>query len=162
MSRTTAYLALAASFLLGGAVFAIERSLALSQARESRETATRELEDALKLAARHPGAFGAGAAPAGESALKTLAQDLAAKRSLAIGFLSETDREAERGRRERQVIVRLVHPVHGNLVRFLGDLEAQGGGARIKEIHVRPSTSEADRYEEAEVVVVRVRSADAP
>jgi hypothetical protein len=50
--------------------------------------------------------------------------------------------------------VRLVHPAHRNLVLFLGDLEARAG--RVREIHVRPSTSKADHYEEAEIVVARV------
>ncbi|HEX7900580.1 MAG TPA: hypothetical protein VF950_22635 [Planctomycetota bacterium] len=156
MRKTAVYLSTSCLLLVAGAGFAIERGLAHSTTRAARSAAVTELAEALKLAAKHPGAFGAAGLAPGESALKALAQDMATQRGLSIGFLSESEREAERGRQERQVIVRLVHPAHGSLVRFLGDLEAQGGGAKIKEIHVRPSTTRADHYEEAEVVVARV------
>jgi hypothetical protein len=145
--KTRVYLATSLALLLGGAGFALERGMALAATREARATAFAELEDALALAARHPGAFGTTAPE--QAGLKALAQDLATKRGLAIGFLSESERE-----NERHVAVRLVHPAHRNLVLFLGDLEARAG--RVREIHVRPSTSKADHYEEAEIVVARV------
>lgn len=161
MKRLALPFALAGTVLAGAAAFATERGLAWAAAREARLAAHREIEDALRLAARHPNAFGIQAAP-GESSLKSLAQETAARRGLQIGALSESERELDRGRRERQVVVRVVDAPHAELVRFLDDLEAQGAGAKVKEIHLRPSETRNGAYEEAEVVVSRVVTVEKP
>jgi hypothetical protein len=153
VTRTMLPFALAGGLVVASAGFALERSLALSASCDARTTATAELEGALALAAKHPGVFGRPAIST-DGSLKSAVQDFAARRGLAIGFLSESERETDRGGRQRQVVVRLVQPTHGNLVRFLGDVEMQAG-AIVKEIHVRPLNSQADVYEDAEVVVVR-------
>jgi hypothetical protein len=159
VNRTTLPLALAALALLGAAGFAIERGLTASSLRSAREAAAFELEGALALAAKHPSAFGGPALQPGESALKNLAQQIAVRRSLTIGYLSESEREAEKDRVERQVILRLVGPGHAGLVALLQDLERQGGGVRVKEVHVRPSLHQPDAYEDAEIVLARLEAA---
>ncbi len=162
MKKTVACYAMAAVLMIGGLGFAIERGIACAAVRDVRRAAVRELEEAIQLTARHPGAFGDQAPVAADAPLKSLAQEVAAKHGVAVAFLSESEREADGGRRERQVIVRLTHPAHRKLVGFLGELESRGGGARIKEIHVRPSSSKSDHYEEAEVVVSRLSEPESP
>ena len=158
MRRTALVLASALLVLLGSAAFAVERGLAASRSREAREAAVAELAETLALAAKHPGAFGGPAPKAGESALKTLAQQASARRSLTLAYLSESEREAEKGRVERQVTLRLVAPGHAALVGLLQDLERDGAGARVKEIHVRPSPERSDLYEDAEIVLARLEA----
>jgi len=151
-------LTLAALVVAASAGFAADRYSAARLAREERDEARRSLEKAVKLAAEYPRAFGPQAMVplAGESGLKTLAQEFAASRSVTIGYLTESERESEKGRRERQVIIRLVNAAHPNLILFLQDLESRGGGAKVKEIHVRPSRDIVDAYEEAEIVVSKL------
>jgi hypothetical protein len=150
-------LALAALAVVAAGGFAADRYGAARAAREEREDAQRSLEKAVSLAAEHPRAFGPQAIlPATDSALKTLAQEFAAGRNVTIGYLTESERETDKGRRERQVLVRLVNPGHPNLILFLQDLETRGGGARVKEIHVRPSREIPDAYEEAEIVLSKI------
>lgn len=157
MKSPTFVLSLAALAAAAGG-FSADRYAAARQAREEREEAQAALEKAVKLAADHPRAFGVHAITpvAGESALKTLAQEFATSRSVTIGYLTESERESDKGRRERQVLIRLVNAGHPNLILFLQDLESRGGGAKVKEIHVRPSRDVADAYEEAEIVVSKL------
>jgi len=159
MKRLALPFVLAGTVLAGAAAFATERGLAWIAAREARKAAHLEIEDALRLAARHPTAFGM-QVTAGESPLKSLAQETAVRRGLHIGALSESERELDRDRRERQVVVRVIDAPHAEFVRFLDDLEAQGAGARVKEIHLRPSETRNGAYEEAEVVLSRVMAAE--
>jgi len=147
-------LTLAALAVCAAAGYAADRYSAAKSAREGREEAQQALQKAVALSAEHPRAFGANAAtPTGDSSLKSLAQETAASRNVALGYLSESERDTEKGRHERQVLVRLVNAGHPNVVLFLQDLEARGGGAKIKELHVRPSREIPDAYEEVEVVV---------
>jgi hypothetical protein len=153
-------LSLVALAVAAAGAFAAERGLAARTARSQREEAQSQLEKAVKLAAEHPRAFGPQAVTsAGDSALKTVAQEAATSRQVTIGFLSESERDADKGRRERQVIIRLVNAGHPNLILFLQDLESRAGGAKVKEIHVRPSRELPDAYEEAEIVLSKVSAA---
>ncbi len=156
MKRSLAPLVLGLLALLGAAGFMTQRLGALRLARTGRESAQTQLESALKLAAKEPGRFGT-LAPAStpDGSLKPLAQELAAARSVSLGYLSENERDSDGGRRERQLVLRLLNAEHPQLVRFLEDIEARGGGARIKELHLRPSRELANAYEEAEVVIAR-------
>jgi hypothetical protein len=156
-------LGLVALLVAGAGGFAADRGFSARTARAEREEAQGQLEKAVKLAAEHPRVFGPEAVvhPAGDSTLKTVAQETATSRQVTIGFLSESERDADKGRRERQVIIRLVNAGHPNLIRFLQDLESHGGGARVKEIHVRPSREVPDAYEEAEIVLSKVSGAPA-
>jgi len=142
----------------GAGAFALDRAAGFRSASIERDSAQKDLESALALAERHPRAFGPGAGSSGESALKGLAQQSAKNRGVTIGFLSESEREAEKGRRERQIHVRLVNAPHRGLVQFLEDLEAKGSGATVKELHLRPSP-DGDVYLEAELVLSKLVSA---
>jgi hypothetical protein len=156
-------LTLVALAVAAAAGVAVDRAAAARSARDEREEAQRQLEKAVALAAQHPRAFGARSAlPAREAGLKSLAQETATERNVTIGYLSETERDADKGCRERQVIIRVVNVGHANLVLFLQDLENRGGGARIKEIHVRPSREIVDTYEEAEIVLSKIAQESKP
>lgn len=156
-------LTLAVFAVAAAAGFAADRRAAAASARAEREDTQRRLEKAVALAGEHPNAFGSRSAPAArDAALKSLAQEAATGRDVNLAYLSESDRDSDKGRRERQVIVRLVNADHANLVLFLQDLEARGGGARIKELHVRPSKNIPDAYEEVEVVLSRVSAETKP
>ncbi len=159
MKRLVIPLALAGTALAVAAAFAVERGLALQSAREARMAAYREIEDALRLAARHSAAFGH-RFQAAQVPLKSLAQEAAARRGLLIGALSESERELDRGRRERQVLVRVVDAPHELLVRFLDDLESGSAGATVKELHLRPSETRNAAYEEAEILLARTVQAE--
>jgi hypothetical protein len=145
----------------GATAFLVDRVAASRAAAMERDAALADLEASFKLAARHPRAFGPRSQASGDSALKTLAQETARARGVTIGFLSESDREAEKGRRERQVIVRLVDTPHPGLVWFLSDLEEQGLGTRVKELHLRPS-KDGQTYEEAEIVLSKIVPGEKP
>jgi hypothetical protein len=156
MKRPGLPLALAALALLGSALLAADRFSSAQATRERREEAARDLARAMELSNRHPRAFGAQASAESDSALKTLVQESAKNRGVTIGFLSESERDAEKGRRERQVLVRLVNADHRNVVFYLQDLEEHGSGAKVKELHLRPSRDQVDAYEEAELVLSKV------
>ncbi len=148
-------LTLAALAVCAAAGVAADRYTAARAAREERDQAQQDLKKAVALVAEHPRAFGPDAPAPGSDALslKALAQEAAAARNVPLGYLSESERDADKGRRERQVLLRLVNAGHPNLVLFLQDLESRGGGARIKELHVRPSREIADAYEDVEIVL---------
>jgi hypothetical protein len=152
-------LALAVLAVAGAGGFAADRYAAAASARREREDAQQSLKKAVALAAEHPRAFGPDApTPGGDSSLKTLAQEAATGRNVSLGYLSESERDTDKGKRERQVLVRLVNAGHPNLVLFLQDLETRGGGAKIKELHVRPSREVPDAYEEVEIVLSKTIS----
>lgn len=154
MKRPAVALTLAALVVCAAAGYAADRYAAATVARVEREEAQQALKKAVGLAAEHPRAFGPNAAaPGGDSSLKALAQEAAASRNVSLGYLSESERDVEKGRRERQVLIRLINAGHPNVVLFLQDLETRGGGARVKELHVRPSREIPDAYEEVEIVV---------
>jgi hypothetical protein len=148
--------ALTLSFLAVGAAagYAADRYAMARSARIERVEIQEMLKKSVALAAEHPHAFGTGSpASLSDLSLKLLAQEAAVSRNVPLGYLSETERETEKGRREHQVLVRLVNAGHRNLVLYLQDLELRGGGARVKELHIRPSRECLDCYEEVEVVL---------
>ena len=141
--------------------FALDRYRAWKNLRERRESLQGQIQKAVKLIQDHPHAFGPQAVVAGTSSLKNLAQETSTKRNITLGYLSESERVADKGGRERQVIVRLVQAGHSNLVRFLEDMEREGG-ARVKELHLRPSREIPDGYEEAEIVFSKISAPESP
>ena len=148
--------------LLGAAWFAVDRGISARLRERERDQAAQKLTEARTLLARHPELFKTGTSPgATDVALKTLLQNSGTTHGLLVGFLSESEKEAGKGKREKQVSARLVRPPHDKLVRFLADLEARGSGALIREIHLRPSKDTSDIYEEAEIVYSRVTAAPA-
>jgi len=147
-------LALASVAVFSAGVYALDRYRSALSAREVQADLKQSLRKAVQLVAEHPRAFGAGAPPvSSEGSLKSLVQEAAASRSVTLAYLSESERETDKGRRERQVLARLLNSAHPNVVLFLQDLETRGGGAVVKEIHVRPSREIPDSYEEIEVVL---------
>jgi hypothetical protein len=156
-------LARAALFILGispvgAGWFALRSALAENEARSSRDLALEELRGARALASRH--IVGAGMPVSGPLVLKTFLQEMAQKQGIAVAFLSESERDLGKGRHERQVLARMVQADHARLVPFLGGLEAHGGGARLKELHLRPSKSDSAVYEEVEIVLSHVSEAE--
>jgi hypothetical protein len=125
------------------------------EVERERESAERDLDQALRLIAQHPALFRSDLAGGGNGELKGIAQESASQRGVAIGYLSESEREVEKGRRERQVVIRLTNAPHPNLVLFLQELERRGAGCKVKEVHVRPSQEIPDAYEEAEIVLTK-------
>jgi hypothetical protein len=85
--------------------------------------------------------------------LKTLVRELGSRWKLGIGYLTESDKDAGRGRREKQVLVRLTGAPHENLVNFLMEVERDSGGAVLKEVHLRPSEEATGVYQEVEAVI---------
>jgi hypothetical protein len=160
VKKSAFVLTIAALGVVAAAAGASNRYAAAAAARAGREEVQQALVKAVALAAEHPRAFGPdAAAPMGDSSLKALAQEAAASRGVSLGYLSESERETDKGRRERQVLLRLVNAAHPNLVLFLQDLETRGGGAKVKELHLRPSREIPDAYEEVEVVLSKTVAA---
>lgn len=135
--------------VLGSAAFAADRAFSARLAAGRRDAFVARLAQAALLADRQ------GEAPKamGEGSLKALVQELATREGLSIAFLSEGEKEAGKGKRERQVSVRLVGAEHAKLVGFLAELEGRGGGAVVKELHLRPSKDLTAIYQDAELVL---------
>lgn len=151
--RVVTWLVVGGVLISGG--FAVEGALAAREAKEGRDAAVEEVREAVRLAARHPGAFGGETPAAGAEALKQLVQGSASLHSLYAAFLSENEKEAGKGQRERQVTARLKDADHKRVVAFLDDLEKRGGGARVRELRLRPSPDASDVYQEVEVVLAK-------
>lgn len=141
--------------ILGASAFAVDAGIACHLAERERDGVVLRVEEAHRLLVRHPEVFGRAAGIQETLPLKGLLQEVATREGVAVGFLSETERDAGQGRRERQAAARLVGAEHGKLVRMLVDLEARGGGARVKELHLRPSKDVTAIYEEVEIVFAR-------
>jgi hypothetical protein len=156
MKSARIVLALCVLGILGAGLFAADRYAKARVIRQDRENAEGELGRALGLVSGHPALFGPHGTRSDPGSLKALAQESATRRGVTIGYLSENEREADKGRRERQVIIRIANAPHSSLVLFLRELEGGGTGAWIKELHVRPSREIADAYEETEVVLSKL------
>ena len=144
--------------LLGSSWYAIEGSLRYQRQAELYQGHVGKLAQAVAMAARHPSLFEEGDRSAGEGSLKNLVKNIAREKGLEIAFLSENEKEAGKGKRERQVTARLVRAPHEKLVRFLAELEELGSGAKVKELHLRPSKETTDTYQDAEVIFAKVFS----
>lgn len=142
--------------LLGSGWYAVESALSSRLRSAERDRFVGRLSEAQALLDRHPDLFRGISVSAGDLPLKTILQDSSTKHGLQLGFLTEADKEAGKGRREKQVSARLVGAPHEKLVPFLAELEARGGGSVVREIHLRPSKDQTALYEEAEVVFARV------
>lgn len=144
----------ALAVLISGGL-ALDRAFAAGRAREARDAAVGDLRKATALAAKHPGSFGAQASAAGGEALKQLVQGSASLHSLLVAFLSENVKETGKHERERQVTARLTGANHRKLVAFLDDLERRGNGARVRELHLRPSPESSEAYQEVEIILAK-------
>lgn len=139
--------------LVGVSVFTGSRYAEFDAARAQLEESRELLQEARGLANNHPEAYGPNASGGTKLDLKQLVQESGAKNGISILYLSETERDAGESVRERNVLTRTVNVPHSQLIAFMADLEARGGGARIKEIRIKPKGDKADTYQEAEIVL---------
>jgi hypothetical protein len=144
---------------LGSGWYAAESILSCRLQSGERDRFVAKLAEAEALLARHPDIFTRNAVATGDLPLKSILQDSSTKHGLQLGFLTEAEKEAGKGRREKQVSARLVRASHDKFIPFLAELEARGTGAVVRELHLRPSKDQSAVYEEAEVVFTRVYSA---
>jgi hypothetical protein len=133
--------------------FAIERYGSMGEARAASTTAMEQVSKAQEMAWEHPEAYGVNANQGAKTDLKRMVQEAGARNGVSLLYLSETERDAGDSVRERNVMSRLVNVPHAKLVAFLADLESKGGGARIKEIRIKPALDRSDVYQEAEAIL---------
>ena len=131
--------------------FAFERYSASAAARVELQDSLDGIDDCSRMARTHPGAFGKITAPV-EVALKPLVQELCARQAIGLSYLSEIEKDVEDGARERSVYARAANVPHDRLVALLAELEARGGGAKIKEINLTLSKENGGVYAEVNTV----------
>jgi len=149
--------------VLSAGWFAADRGFSAFVRERERDQSLSKLIEARTLVTRHPEIFKEdGMRQGGNQPLKPLLQESGTKHGLLVGFLSESEKEAGKGKRESQVSARLIRTPHEKLVRFLADLETRGSGALVKEIHLRPSKEVSDTYEDAEIVYSRAIAVEEP
>lgn len=159
MSRPRALPALSFVLVLAAALFAVERYSAYAPLRAERTLRAAQLDEARRIAAANPEPFGSKAASAPSAGLKEMVQAAAARHNIPVTYLNESEKDLAKGVRETAVAARAANVPHASLVAFLGDLEARGGGARIKEIRIKPAKDRGGQYEEAEIVYAICRVA---
>lgn len=148
LSRTLIAVAFAAA-----SIFAIERYVAVSAQQAEIQKLRESLNGAKHLAADHPGAFRNAATPAGRASMKSLFQDASNRHGITVAYISEAVRDAGDKIKERTVTARATNVPHAKLVALLSDLETLGGGARVKEIRVKPAAVGNGIYQEVESIV---------
>lgn len=137
--------------VLASAFFTTDRYFAQSELRSQLNEQFDQVQAAQDLAVRHPKVFERQATQSAD--LKTMVQAAGAKHGVAIAYLNETQRESGDKMNERNVVVRAVNVVHGNLVKFLAEIEQKGHGARLKDIRVKPAEDRTNVYQEAEAIL---------
>jgi len=140
---------------LASAALAADRYLARRFSRQALDTALAEVQEARALVKQNPASFGAPPPVGAQAVLKTTIQQAGARYGLTVAFLSESEKDAGQGSREKQAVARLVNAVHEKLVAYLDELERVSGGARVKELHLRPSRETNGVYQEVEFVLAR-------
>jgi hypothetical protein len=148
--RLPTILALAA--LAGAFFFALDRYAAAGATHDAMQSALDGIADCERMAKSHPGAFGKGGTPI-DVALKPLVQEASARQSINLSYLSEIEKDVEGGARERSVYARAANVPHDRLVALLCELEARGGGAKIKEINLTISKENGGVYAEVNTVL---------
>jgi hypothetical protein len=138
---------------IAASAFAINRYVALDEARCAATESKEQILEAQRLMNAHPEAFGDRSGNPAKSDLKRLVLDSGARNGIALRYLTETERDAGEKVHERDVLSRMINVPHDKLVLFLADLEANGSGARIKEIRLKPASDKSNVYQEAETVL---------
>jgi hypothetical protein len=138
---------------IGAGGFAFNRYMAMDEAQSSHTSRLEDLDEARHLFQSRPEAFGVNAGTAAKSDLKGLVQQSSSRNGVVLMYLTETERDAGEKIKERNVVARAVNVPHAKLVAFLADLENRGGGARVKEIRLKPALDHSDVYQEAEAVL---------
>jgi hypothetical protein len=136
------------------AALAIDRYIASRVSAKAVESAVSDLREARLLVEQNPASFGTPPPTGAQMALKAAIQQTGARYGLSVAFLSESEKDAGQGRREKQAVARLVNPAHNKIVPFLDELE-RIGGARVRELHLRPSRETTGLYQEVELVLAR-------
>ncbi|MBI3828865.1 MAG: hypothetical protein HY291_05080 [Planctomycetes bacterium] len=162
MSRPRALPALSFILVLAAALFAVERYSVYAPLRAELTLRGAQIDEARRIAAAYPEAFGPKAASAAPANLKEIVQAAAARRSIPVTYLNESEKDLSKDVLETSVAARAVNVPHANLVAFLGDLESRGGGARIKEIRLKPAKEKSGQYDEAEIVYAISRISTSP
>jgi hypothetical protein len=140
---------------LASAALAVDRYLAVHFSKRAVESALTDVREARAQVERNPASFGTPPPAAAQSALKSIIQQTGARYGITVAFLSEGDKDAGQGVREKQAVARLVVASHGKLVPYLDELERVSGGARVRELHLRPSRDTNGVYQEVEFVLAR-------
>ena len=136
------------------AALAADRYFASRFSAKAVESVLADLREARAMVERSPASFGTPPPVGAQVALKSSIQQTGARYGLSVASLSESEKDAGQGRREKQAVARLVNPAHNKIVPFLDELE-RVGGARVRELHLRPSRETAGTYQEVELVLAR-------
>jgi hypothetical protein len=147
--------------VLASAALAADRGLASRFSGKALEAALGDIREARALVERDPSAFGTPPPVGAQAELKTTVQQVGARHGLSIAYLSEGERDAGQGRREKQAVTRLVNAPHDKLVPYLAELERVCGNARVREFHLRPSREANGVYQEVEFTLARPLAVDA-
>ena len=147
--------------LLASTAFAVDRFLTYQQMRAELDNRTEELAETSRLIQAHSDALGSKRANVG-SALKSLVQQAGARNGIVLNNLGENERDIGEKLREHNVFSRMSNVPHTRLVAFLAELEAQGDGAKIKELRLTPDPIHSENYKEVESTLSIRWSVDAP
>ncbi len=139
-------------------VFAAFKYVAMADARAQMELKSGQLENAKAMLQKNRGAFAGGGQNFTPAALKNLVQQSSAQHGVTIIYLNDNEKEIGEKVHECNVVWRAVNVKHSNLVLHLADLEARAGGAKIREIRLKPSPFISDVYAEAETVLTARRA----
>jgi hypothetical protein len=142
--------------LLGALWFGADAALGARLALRERDRSEEKVREAYQLGTRHSDLFSGALHSSGDVPMKTLVQEAATKEGIQIAFLTESDKDMGKGKKEKQISARFVRSPHAKLVSFFADIEARGGRAKVKELHLRPSKEQTDAYEEAEILYSRI------
>lgn len=146
---------------LASAAFAVERYFAWQQFQAELENRTRELTETCRLVQAHPDAFGARHSPS-DASLKTLAQQAGMRNGIVLNNLGENERDVGEKTKEHNVFSRMSNVPHAGLVAFLAELEAQGDGAKVRELRLTADAARSGIYKEVESTLSIRWSVDAP
>lgn len=135
--------------VLVSAAFAVDRFLTFQQMRTELDSRTEELAETGRLIQAHSDVLGAKRTSA-SAALKSLVQQAGARNGIVLNNLGENERDIGEKLREHNVFSRMSNVPHTRLVAFLAELEAQGDGAKIKELRIMPDPIHSDNYKEVE------------
>ena len=143
--------AIVVAFFAAAAFFCIDRYVFMTSAKAALAEKQEGLAKAKQLYSANPHLFGT--SDKSKIELKVLVQEASARTGVSLSFLTETEKEIGDGIKEKNVQCRAVNVPQAKLVSFLADLESRSGGARIKELRLKPAAEQSDVFQEAESVL---------
>jgi len=146
-------LSLAALSALGAGVAVVDRYLVYSEVRRQLAERLAEVQTAWTMQSTPPELVAATKGHAQGQDLKALVQREISRHGIPVIYLNDSERELGKDVKERNVVTRALNVPHAKLVAFLGALEAQGAGAKVKELRLKPAKEQSGVYEEAESVL---------